>query len=102
MNCAGVNKFAGEVKEKIHHVAVSKEKVAPFPKEKVVPSEKFTRSERVKKGTKLWNDMEEPVHTIHRKDLDNFQGQSKASTGWFDLDHEWSKRKFSTLKPGFY
>ena len=40
--------------------------------------------------------------TIRRKDSNNFEVQSKGSTGWFDLDHEFLKRKFSTLKPDFY
>ena len=40
--------------------------------------------------------------TIRRKYLNNFHGQSTASTGWFNLDHEWSKRIFSTLEPDFY
>ena len=43
--------------------------------------------------------MEEPVHTIRGKYLDNFQGQYTGSTGWFNIDHEWLKRKFSTLEP---
>ena len=72
-------------------------KVALFPRKHLVPSEKVTPSEGVEKETKLWNDMEEPVHTIHRKGLDKFQGQSTASTGWFNLDHEWLKRTFLHL-----
>ena len=48
------------------------------------------------------NDIEDPVHTIRRNYLDQFQGQSIVSTGWFNLDHEWLKRKFSTLEPDFY
>ena len=39
---------------------------------------------------------------IHRKDSDNFEGQSKGSTCWFNTDHEILKRKFSTLEPDFY
>ena len=46
--------------------------------------------------------MEEPVFTIRRNNLDKFQGQSTASMGWFNLDHEWLKRKFSTLQTDFY
>ena len=45
--------------------------------------------------------MEEPVVTIRGKDLDKFQGQSTASTVWFNLDHEWFKKK-STLELYFY
>ena len=36
---------------------------------------------------------------IRRKDLYNFEGKYKGSTGWFNLDHELKKRKFSTLEP---
>ena len=46
--------------------------------------------------------MSEPVHTIFRKDLDKFQGQSTVSTGWLNLDHERLKIKFSILEPDFY
>ena len=46
--------------------------------------------------------MKETVVTIHRKDPDNFEGQYKRFTGWFKLDHEFKKRKFSTLEPDFY
>ena len=44
--------------------------------EKVAPYEKVTPSEEVEKGNNVLNDMEEPVVTIRRKDLDNFQGKS--------------------------
>ena len=33
--------------------------------------------------------MKKAVVTISRNDLDNFEGQSKVSTGWFNLDHEF-------------
>ena len=46
--------------------------------------------------------MKEAVVTIYRKDLDNFEGRSKVSTGWFNLDNEFSKNNFSTLKLNFY
>ena len=46
--------------------------------------------------------MEEPVVTICRKGLDNFQRQSASSKGSFNLDHEWLKIKFSTLETDFY
>ena len=75
-----------------------KKKVSPLPKKKVVPSERVTPNEEVEKVTNLLNYTEDPVHTIRRKDLDNFQWQSTASTGWFNLDHELSKRKFLHLK----
>ena len=43
--------------------------------------------------------MKEAVVTIRRKDSDKFEGQSKGSTGWFNLDHEFSKRNVSSLEP---
>ena len=46
--------------------------------------------------------MKEAVVTTRRKDSDKFESQSKVSTGWFNIDHEFLKRKFSTLKPEFY
>ena len=65
-------------------------------------NEKVTPSEEFEKGTNILNDMEEPVVTIRRKDLDNFEGKYKVSTDWFNLHHEWLKRKFSTLELEFY
>ena len=75
----------------MNHVIVAKEKVTPFPKKKVVTSEKVTKSEDVDKGTKNLDDMKEAVLTIRGKDLDKFEGQSKGSIGWFNLDHELKK-----------
>ena len=46
--------------------------------------------------------MGDQVHTISQKDLDNFQGKSTASTGWFHLYQEQLKRKLYTLEPDFY
>ena len=40
--------------------------------------------------------------TICRKDSDKFEGQSKESTGQFNLDNEFLKRNFYTLEPDFY
>ena len=40
--------------------------------------------------------------TIRRKDLYNFEGQSKGKTGWFNLDHEFLNITFYTLEPEFY
>ena len=72
-------------------------KSGTIAKKKVVPSEKVTPSEEVEKGTTLLNYIEEPVQTIRRKDLDKSQGESTASTGWFNLDNHWLKRKSSIL-----
>ena len=49
------------------------------------------------KGTEKLEDMKEAVVKIRRKDSDKFVGQSKWSTGWFSLDHEFLKRKFLQL-----
>ena len=65
-------------------------------------TEKVTTSDEVGKGTKKLNDMKEAVVTIRRKDLDKFEGQYKGSTGWFNIDHEFLRKKFSTLEPDFY
>ena len=46
--------------------------------------------------------MKEAVVTIRRKDLDKFYGQSKGYTGWFNLDSEFLKICFSTIKLDFY
>ena len=67
-----------------------------------MPSGKVTPSEEVKKINNILNYMEDPLHSIRRKDSDNFQGHSTVSTGWFNIDHELLKRKFSTLEPDFY
>ena len=71
---SGVNKFFGEGKGEIHHVVVAKEKVAQFPNKIVYTSDTVTTSEEVEKGTIFLNNMEDLVHTICIKDLDNIQG----------------------------
>ena len=78
---SGVNNFSGGGQGKIHHIIVAKEKVTPLPKKRVVTSEKVTASEEVDKGTKTLYVIKEAVFMIRRKDLDNFDGQSKGSTG---------------------
>ena len=70
--------------------------------QKLLTSEKVTTSEEFDKGTKNLDDMKEAVVTIYVKDLYNSDGQSKGSTGWFNLNHEFLRRKFSTLEPDFY
>ena len=82
--------------------SMPKKKVAPLPKKKVVPSEKVTPSEKIEKVTTFFNNMEEPVLMISKKGVDNYYGKSKASTGLFNLDHEWFKIKFSTLEPDIW
>ena len=48
------------------------------------------------------DDMKEAVIRILREYLDKFQGQSKGSTGSFNLDHEFFKRNVSSLKLELY
>ena len=94
---SGVNKFSEVGQVKIQHVVVAEEKSSTIAKEKLVPSEKVTPSQGDEKGKIFLNDMEEPVQTIRRNYLDNFQGQSTGSTGWFNLDNKWLKIKFLHL-----
>ena len=82
-----VNMSAGKVQEKITISLLPRKKVAPFLKKRLLPSEKITPSEDFEKGTNSLKYMEEPVHKIRIKDLDNFKGNSTESTGWFNLDH---------------
>ena len=46
--------------------------------------------------------MKEAVIVIYRKGSYKFQGQSKGSTGWFNLDNEFLKQKCYTLELDFY
>ena len=74
----------------------------PLLKKILLTTEKVTTSEEVNEGPKKMDDMKETVFPIRSKDPYNFEGQYKGSTGWFILDHELKKRKFSTLEPNFY
>ena len=79
-----------------------KKKLTTFLKKKVVTSAKVKPSEKVDKGSKILDKMKKVVVIICRKYLDNFEGQSKGSTGWFNLYHEFKKINNSTLEPEFY
>ena len=46
--------------------------------------------------------MKGAVVITRRKDTDKFEDQSKESTGWFNLDHEFLKIKCPKLEPDFY
>ena len=94
---SGVKKFSGKVQGEIHHVVISEEKSNAIAEEKLVTSAKVTTSEEVYKGTKKLDDMKEAMVTICRKDLYNFEGKYKVSTGWFNPDHEL-KKSFLHLK----
>ena len=76
--------------------------IGPLTKKFFVTSEKVTTSEKAEKGTKTLDDIKDPVVKIHRENLDNFQGQSTGSTGWFNLNRDWLKEIVSTLEPEFY
>ena len=65
-------------------------------------TQKITTNEEDYKATDELEYMKEAVVTIDRKDSDKFKGQSKGSTGWFNLDHQFLRRNFSTLEPDFY
>ena len=56
----------------------------------------------VDKDGNVLDDNKEAVVTIRRKDSDKFEGQSKGSTGWFNIDHEFFLIKISTLEPDLY
>ena len=82
-------------------LSLTKKKVTPLTEKTVVASENITTSEEFDKGTKNLDGMKEAVVTICRKDLDNFEGQSTVSTGWFNINNEWLN-VFYTLEPDFY
>ena len=52
-------------------------------------TENITTNEDVDKGTEKLEYMKQAVVPIHRKYSDKFKGQSKESTGWFNLDIEF-------------
>ena len=65
-------------------------------------TDNITTHEEFDKGTEKLEYMKEAVVTIRRKDYDEFDGQSRISIGWFNLDHEFLKRKVSAIEPDFY
>ena len=65
--------------------------LSAHPQKQLAPSEKVKTSKEAEKGTKVLDDIEDVVVTIRRNNLDNFQGNSIGSTGWFNLDCEWLK-----------
>ena len=63
-------------------------------KEEVVTTpltEKKPPTKDVDKGTGELEDIKQALFTIRRKYLDNFEGHSKVSTGWFKLDSRFKK-----------
>ena len=77
---SGFNKFSGEIQGKFIMFLLPKKKVTPFPKKKLVTSEKVTTSEEVEKGPKNLDDIKEAVLTIRVKDLDTYEGRYIVST----------------------
>ena len=55
-------------------------------------TDNITTNEEVDKGTEKLEDTKEAVVTIRRKGSYRFEGRSKVSTGWFNLDHEFLER----------
>ena len=49
----------------------------------------ITKNEEVDKGTEKLEDMKEAEFKIRRNNSYKFEGQSKGSTGWFNLDHNY-------------
>ena len=93
-----------EVHKRTKHLDDKKEAVVmtPLSDKKLLTTEKVTTSEEVEKGTEKLEGMKEAVVMICRKDSDKFEGQSKGYMGWFNLDRDYFKRKFSTLEPDLY
>ena len=56
----------------------------------------------VEKGTYELVFKKQKVHTIRRKGLNQFEGQSNGNQGWFKLDIEFLKTTFSESHSEFY
>ena len=52
-------------------------------------SEKKSLTKDFDKGTEELEDTKQAVVTIRSEDSDKFEGQSKGSTGWFNIDSEF-------------
>ena len=74
-----------------------KKVTTPFSNKTLLTTDKVTTSEEVDKGTKKLDDMKGSVVAIYKKYSDNFEGQSKGSTGWFNLDHDFFSESFLHL-----
>ena len=61
-------------------------------------TENITKNEEVDKSSEKLEYTKEAVVTIHMKDSDKFEGQSKGSAKWFNLDNELKKKKFSMVE----
>ena len=65
-------------------------------------SEKKSLTKDVEKGTDKLAYIKQGVNTIHRKGLDQFEGQSSGSKGWFKLDIEFFLTTFYKSNSEFY
>ena len=74
--CLESIRFLEKVREKVTMSSFPKKKSTSLTEKKLETSEKVTTSEEDEKGMNPLNDIEETVHTIHKNDLNNFQGQS--------------------------
>ena len=77
-----------EVHKRTEKITTSKE-VVKDADEVHKHTENIKKNEEIDKGTGILEDMKEAVVTIRKKDSDKFEGQSKGSTGWFKLDHNF-------------
>ena len=60
---------------------------------KILTNEGVPKREEDGRCTKYLHDMKEAVVTTHGNYLYNFEGRSKVSTGWFNLDHDFFKER---------
>ena len=65
-------------------------------------TDKIKTNEEVEKGIGKTEYTKEALFKIRWNNSDKFEGQSKGSTGWFNLDHEFLKVNVSILEPDFY
>ena len=64
--------------------------------------EKKPLTKDVKKGTDELLFKKQKVHTIIRKGLNQFEGQSTGTQGWFKLDIEFLKTTYSKIHSELY
>ena len=65
-------------------------------------TDNITTSEEIDKGSEKLEDTKEAMIRICGKYSDKFEGHSKGSTGWFNLDNEFLKGKYSKFEPDLY
>ena len=82
----------------------STKKVDKGTDEKADPilSDKIPFTKGVDKGTDELEFKKQKAHTICRKGLNQFEGQSTGTQGWFKLDIEFKKTTYSKGNQEFY